>query len=193
VATLAALGPGSMTDRRRWSHAATAADDELVRYLYETYSGRLLEYVTGLTRDQEWAEDIVQVTLIRAWRSRRKLPKKPTTLSSWLFAEVRQTYVNDCRARAARPVCLTGEQIRTPIQEDDIERVLSSVTISQALGALSDLHRQTLIEAFYRQRSVAEAAAALGISPGTVKSRVHYGLRRLRQVLLEQEADQLAA
>ena len=193
MATLAALAPGSATDRLRWSHAATAADEEVVRYLYEAFSGRLLEYVTGLTRDQEWAEDIVQVTLIRAWRSRRKLPKKPTTLSSWLFAEARQTYVNDCRARAARPVSLTSEQIRTPIQEDDIERVLSSVTIRQALGALSDAHRRTLVEAFYRQQSVAEAAAALGVSPGTIKSRVHYGLRRLRLVLEEQEADQHAA
>ena len=55
----------------------------------------------------------------------------------------------------------------------------------QALGRLSPVHRQVLVECFYQGRSVAEAATRLGIPPGTVKSRTHYALRSLRLVLEE--------
>ena len=58
-------------------------------------------------------------------------------------------------------------------------------TIAEALGQLSPAHREVLVECFYRGRSVAEAAAVLGIPPGTVKSRTHYAMRALRLVLEE--------
>jgi RNA polymerase sigma-70 factor (ECF subfamily) len=58
-------------------------------------------------------------------------------------------------------------------------------TIAEALGRLSMPHREVLVECFYRGRSVAEAAAVLGIPPGTVKSRTHYAVRALRLVLDE--------
>jgi RNA polymerase sigma-70 factor (ECF subfamily) len=57
--------------------------------------------------------------------------------------------------------------------------------VTDALANLSVDHRQVLIETYYRGRSVAEAAAALGIPPGTVKSRTYYALRALRLVLEE--------
>jgi len=50
---------------------------------------------------------------------------------------------------------------------------------------LTPAHRQVLVECFYRGRSVADAAARLGIPPGTVKSRTYYALRALRLVLAE--------
>ena len=46
-------------------------------------------------------------------------------------------------------------------------------------------HRAVLFECYHRGASVAEAAATLGIPPGTVKSRTHYALRSLRLVLAE--------
>jgi RNA polymerase sigma-70 factor (ECF subfamily) len=47
------------------------------------------------------------------------------------------------------------------------------------------VHREVLVECFYKGRSIAEAAARLGIPPGTVKSRTHYALQSLRLVLAE--------
>jgi ATP-dependent Lon protease len=56
---------------------------------------------------------------------------------------------------------------------------------AEALNQLSPSHREVLRECFYEGRSVAEAAARLGVPPGTVKSRTHYALRSLRLVLEE--------
>lgn len=68
---------------------------------------------------------------------------------------------------------------------DDISRALESWTFAEALADLSPEHRSVLIETYYRGRSVSEAAAALGIPPGTVKSRSYYALRALKLALEE--------
>jgi RNA polymerase sigma-70 factor (ECF subfamily) len=57
--------------------------------------------------------------------------------------------------------------------------------VLEALRSLSQTHREVLLETYYRDRSVAEAAATLGIPEGTVKSRTFYALRSLRVALEE--------
>ena len=57
--------------------------------------------------------------------------------------------------------------------------------IREAVRALSEDHRRTLIETHFRGRSVSEAAAVLGVPAGTVKSRTYYALRALRAALEE--------
>ena len=69
--------------------------------------------------------------------------------------------------------------------DDDVDRALDARQVTDALASLSVDHRQVLIETYYRGRSVAEAATALGVPPGTVKSRTYYALRALRLVLEE--------
>ena len=57
--------------------------------------------------------------------------------------------------------------------------------VAECLSALSPDHRAVLLETYYRDRSVAEAAEILGIPQGTVKSRTYYALRALRLALEE--------
>ena len=57
--------------------------------------------------------------------------------------------------------------------------------VMAALRTLSAEHRTVLLECYFRGSSVAEAAAALGVPPGTIKSRTHYALRALRMALAE--------
>ena len=57
--------------------------------------------------------------------------------------------------------------------------------VTDALLTLSDEHRVVVVRAYYRRQTIAEIAADLGIPPGTVKSRLHYGLRSLRLALQE--------
>jgi DNA-directed RNA polymerase specialized sigma24 family protein len=63
----------------------------------------------------------------------------------------------------------------------------------ETLRRLSPEHRQVLLECHCRRSSVAEAAARLGVSAGTVKSRTHYALRAIRLTLEELEAARSAA
>ncbi len=68
---------------------------------------------------------------------------------------------------------------------DGADRALESWAVADALRSLRHEHRSVLLETYYRGRSVAEAAAVLGIPAGTVKSRTFYALRALKLALQE--------
>jgi RNA polymerase sigma-70 factor (ECF subfamily) len=68
---------------------------------------------------------------------------------------------------------------------DSSEPVVDRHLLVAALGRLTQEHRDVLRECFFRGSSVAEAAHALGIAPGTVKSRTYYALRALRLAIEE--------
>ena len=160
------------------------ADDRLLRALYAEHGGPLLAYVTRLTGgDRQQAEDVVQETLLRAWRHPGALVGRP--VRPWLFTVARNLVVDRHRARRVRPP-ETGEAALAAVPAgDDLDRALESWTVAEALSELSPEHRSVLIETYYRGRSVAETAAILGIPAGTVKSRTYYALRALKLALEE--------
>ena len=68
---------------------------------------------------------------------------------------------------------------------DATGQVVSCHLVVAALGRLTQEHRDVLRELYFRGSSVAQAAHALGIAPGTVKSRAYYALRALRLAIEE--------
>lgn len=68
---------------------------------------------------------------------------------------------------------------------DDIDRALQAWQVADALRTLSPEHRAALVDTYYRGRSVNEAARALAVPAGTVKSRCYYALKALRLTLQE--------
>jgi RNA polymerase sigma-70 factor (ECF subfamily) len=157
--------------------------------MYAEHGGPLLGYVLRLTGgDRQQAEDIVQETLLRAWRHPEALTGRP--VRPWLFTVARNLVVDAHRARVSRggqhvPLDAGEELAATPSGADDIDRALESWTVAEALSDLSPQHRAVIVETYYRGHSVAEAAGALGIPPGTVKSRTYYALRALKLALEE--------
>ncbi|SEG79264.1 RNA polymerase sigma-70 factor, ECF subfamily [Thermomonospora echinospora] len=163
----------------------STADERLLRALYAEHGGPLLGYALRLTGgDRQQAEDVVQETLVRAWRHPEALTGRP--VRPWLFTVARNLVVDAHRARQSRPP-ETGlhEHAALPDGGDDIDRALESWMVAEALADLSPPHRAVLLETYYRGRSVAEAAKVLGIPAGTVKSRTYYALRALKLALEE--------
>jgi RNA polymerase sigma-70 factor, ECF subfamily len=164
--------------------AGSGGDEEFARVLYQRHRPQLHCYVVRLTRDEQWAEDIVQATLVRAWRARLQLNRGDAAIRSWLFTVAYRIFVDDYRSRSIRPVALMGEALVFPDPRgDEAERLAWSITLRDALSALSAPHREAIVQVYYLSRTVDEAASVLGISPGTVKSRLHYALRALRRQL----------
>jgi RNA polymerase sigma-70 factor (ECF subfamily) len=159
-------------------------DEEFMRVLYERYRPQLQGYVIRLTRDVQWAEDIVQGTLVRAWLARHKLTQGEAATRSWLYNSAYRIFVDEYRSRSIRPVTLTGQDIAAPGQgRNEVERLAWSMMLADALSTLSKPHRQAIVHVYYLHSTVDETASVLGVSPGTVKSRLYYALRALRNQL----------
>src|SRR5579862_2332958 len=160
------------------------SDEALVRALYSEHAGPLLRYALHLTSgDRQRAEDIVQETLLRAWLHPAAIADRPAR--PWLFAVARNLAVDAYRARKARPPEVGEGALELVAVPDAADRALESWAVADALRALRPEHRGVLLETYYRGHSVSEAAVALGIPPGTVKSRTFYALRALKLALEE--------
>jgi RNA polymerase sigma-70 factor (ECF subfamily) len=162
-----------------------AAEDQLMRVLHADHSGALWSYALHLTNgDRTRAEDVVQETLLRAWRHPRVLDQSQGSARAWLFTVARRIAIDGWRSATSRSEVSTDAPPEQPIG-DGTDRVLQGWLVAEALGELSPRHREVLILCFFDGRSVADAAARLGVAEGTVKSRTHYALRALRLVLQE--------
>jgi RNA polymerase sigma-70 factor (ECF subfamily) len=166
--------------------AVSSAEDSALRALYEQHAGPLFAYALRLTGgDRGRSEDIVQETLLRAWRHPQALDPERGPVRSWLFTVARNNAVDAHRARRARPTEVGDDALAVVPAVDEIEQALDRWLIADALATLSVEHRAVLVETYYRGRSVAEAAATLGVPAGTIKSRTFYALRALRLALEE--------
>jgi RNA polymerase sigma-70 factor (ECF subfamily) len=162
-------------------------DAELLRELQRQHGDALFVHALRLTHgDRQRAEDLVQETLLRAWQQADRLDPKRGPVRPWLFTIVRNLAIDAWRRRAARVGEVFTDELPEPLSEvDEADRAVEAWTIAEALSRLSAAHREVLVECFYQGRSVAEAAARLGVPAGTVKSRTHYALQSLRLVLAE--------
>ena len=160
----------------------TESGDALVRRLYLEHGGLLLGYLTRLTGDRQQAEDVLQETLIRAWRHRPRTTSEFGSVRGWLITVARNIVTDQARARAARPREVGEPQDRAG-GTDPAEVVTTAVALAGALKTLSTEHRAALVEVYLRGRTMEEAGQMLAVPAGTVKSRVHYALRALRPVL----------
>lgn len=164
----------------------TEDEAELLRALHAEHGDALYAHAVRLCGgDRQRAEDLVQETLLRAWRHPEALDPERGSVRAWLFTTARHLAIDFWRRRSVRVSEVVTDVVPEPPADDETDRAVEAWTVAEALARLSPAHREVLLECFYRGRSVAEAAARLGVPPGTVKSRTHYALRSLRVALEE--------
>jgi RNA polymerase sigma-70 factor (ECF subfamily) len=167
----------------------TTQDEELVRALYAEHAVALWSFVVPLVGgDRVRAQDVVQETMLRAWRRPDVLGSAEasgrTSLRPWLFTVARNIVVDEWRRhRTDRDVPLdSGAELAA---DDATDAVLDTWILGEALTRLSAEHRAVIDHCYYQGRTTADTARVLGIPEGTVKSRAHYALRALRLALQE--------
>jgi RNA polymerase sigma-70 factor (ECF subfamily) len=157
------------------------------------HGGPLFRFLLKITfGDRREAEDLLQETLLRTWRYLQHHTTDVTVLRPWLYTVARRAAIDAARARQARPSEVTATDLATlpalPAGRDDIDRLITGMTVRQALTCLTPDHRQVLYEIYYRGHTAREAATTLGIPEGTVKSRMFYALRALAAAINDTEA-----
>ena len=163
--------------------ADRGSDEALIRAVYEQHGQAVLAYATKRTGDRALAEDVLQETLIRAWRHREVLVNGTGSVRAWLFTVAGRIVVDRARAMAARPREVAESPAHTQLEGDHADQVSDSLVVYEALQKLSDEHREVIVMLYFRGCSTREAATALGIPEGTVKSRACYALRAMRRLL----------
>jgi RNA polymerase sigma-70 factor (ECF subfamily) len=166
---------------------AKQGDKDAFTTLVLRYGDRLYSVAYRILRDTSRAEDAVQQTFLTAWRELRRL-RDDDRLEAWLyrllvnacFAEIRHT-------RRWQPGLrlITDPEIG-PATEDTQVSVALRDELERAFRRLSGEQRAVLAMHHYLGLTGVEIAQALGLSPGTVRSRLHYARQQMRAAI---EAD----
>ncbi|MBB0245886.1 sigma-70 family RNA polymerase sigma factor [Streptomyces alkaliphilus] len=182
--------PACAGARRNPLPAARGRQGRRLAALLLLHRERLLRHIVRLTAgDPHRAEDIVQETLLRAWifveLGDEENPAEEERLVAWLHRVARNLVIDAHRRDRAVPVGVVPDELLPPATGSDVaDTVVDRQVVRHALARLSPAHREVLVEVHLRDRTGAEAARAIGIPPGTVKSRTHYALMALRRELV---------
>lgn len=156
-----------------------------MRMIYDANKNSLMRSLLGWTQgDRQTAEDLVQETMLRAWRNLDILPDDPRAARPWLLTVSRRLAIDMLRARSSRPTEVEDDPLESiPVPAEPLEQVLDRQVLRAALAGLSATHRAVLAQVYFLHRPVRHAAEALNVPEGTVKSRTHNALRALRESL----------
>ena len=151
--------------------------------LVHALSTDLYRYAFWLCRDQSRAEDLVQETFLRAWRSLDTL-RDDKAAKAWLITILRREH--------ARSYERPGLQIDPRVEPDDLIAEPSGTTaetlaLHRAIARLSREYRESLLLQVLGGYSCEEIAELLGLSPGAVMSRLFRARRKLRAILERDE------
>lgn len=140
---------------------------------------RLRRYALALTRDPVAADDLVQDTLERAIR-KRHLWKRHGTIRGWMYQISYRTFLNQSTRRRRRALEVDIDDAPEPIAPGSPEAGLVRRDIVDALCDLPTEQRAAIALTAIEGLSYDEAAAALDIPLGTLRSRLSRGRERLR-------------
>ena len=188
--------PLEQSDSREFLARACEGEAGAFCRLTEPLQARLLRQAVALAGDLGTAEDLVSETLVEAWKS---LPRYNQTcrLSTWLYAILLHRHRKAIRRMRRRPISLAwlpffeqqnlhDRQENLPTSEPSPAEVMAqnetAARLRQCLELLPEKHQQVILLRFFEDASLPDMAAVFGCSVGTVKSRLHHALEKLRKM-----------
>ena len=146
------------------------------------YAKDAFRYAFWLCKDRDIAEDIVQESFTRAWKSLDQLTDDKAA-KSWLFTIVRRE--NARRFERSKPPMETLETNEIIASKGNYDTSIEAFVLRQALARLNEEYREPLILQVIGGYSMEEIAQQLGLSKGAVMTRVHRARKKLRDALGE--------
>jgi len=173
-------------DDRELIDRAQAGEVSAFERLARQHATRLWRSALALGHDRQAAEDLVQETLLEAWRSLVRFDGR-CRFSTWLYGILRHRFLKARRrrraAQASTSEVLDGDS-SAPSPERLAEASEDARRVRRAVASLPEEHRLVVELRFFAGATLDEIAAALGCPLGTVKSRLHHALEKLRRMNL---------
>ncbi|MCX0241659.1 RNA polymerase sigma factor [Streptomyces drozdowiczii] len=165
-----------------------AGDRRAFAALYEEYARPVYNHAYRLTGDWSAAEEVMSETFLAAWRTRQSVEPEGESLLPWLLGIATNKARNANRGTGRRLAFLARRPAPEPVadiadaaagQVDDARRLAA---VRQALDGLRRQDREVLALCVWSGLDYAEAAEALGVPVGTVRSRLSRARERLRRL-----------
>jgi RNA polymerase sigma-70 factor (ECF subfamily) len=183
--------PSSGIDDVQLLERCAAGDEDALGLLYDRFGRTAFALSFRIVRDRELAEDAVQESFLAAWRRASSFDPARAKVSTWLFTIVRNKSVDLVRREESRPSLTSDEALREEPSGIDVEAQvtahLGNERVHAALSALSPRDREVLELAYFGGLTQSELAARLQEPIGTIKSRTHAALGKLRRLLAGEE------
>jgi RNA polymerase sigma-70 factor (ECF subfamily) len=165
--------------------AVRRGDARALEELYRRHSARLYALLLRMLRETADAEEVLQETLVEAWRRAGQYAVSRGSVEAWLITIARSRAIDRIRTRGARlRLVKQSEQLAaevvSPPEPPDVH---AQTRLRRALGALPPEQRRALELAYWEGLSQSEISRETGDPLGTVKTRVRLGLQRLAELL----------
>lgn len=163
--------------------ALKSQDPAAVQELLDAYGDRLLRSAFLLCGNETEAQDLVQETFLQALRSVHRFQGR-SSLYTWLHAIL----LNLSRHyhRSQKRIIYDDELVDRELADENpgqLDAVTASSALQEALQRLTSAHREVIVLRYYENLKIHEIAGHLGVSGGTVKSRLHYAIQELQKIL----------
>jgi RNA polymerase sigma factor (sigma-70 family) len=164
--------------------ALKGRDSAAIEALIETHGTRLLRSATLLCGNETNAQDLVQDTFVEAFRSVHRF-RGQASLYTWLHSillNLTRHYRRESKRLVYDNELAAQEGLASDEQPSALDLECATTELTRALRQLSNSHREVLVLRFYEHMKINEMARHLGVSNGTVKSRLHYAIREMQQL-----------
>ena len=161
---------------------AQRGDHEAFDALATAAYHRMFAIARRILRDGYAAEDVVQDAYVKAWREIRGL-RDPSAFDAWLHRLLINACKDHVRRTRRRPIELLAVPIDREEPRDDFAQLADRDELERGFLELSVEHRTVLVLTYYVGLPASEIGQILGIPPGTVASRLHYGARAMRAAI----------
>ena len=172
-------------DQEQLLAALKGRDHAAVQELVEAFGPRLFRSACLLCGSETDAEDLVQETFVQAMQSAHRFEGR-ASIYTWLHAILLNLTRHYHRDRQRLVIDDQLARQDTPVSDDGpnaLDTNAAAGALLEALGRLTEPHREVLVLRFYENMKLGEIAAYLGLAAGTVKSRLHYGLAEMQRLL----------
>ena len=159
--------------------AAIHGDREAFEMIIRTHSRMLFAIAYGILQNREEAEDIVQDSLVKAWKTRWRV-RDPEKFPAWLATIARHKAHDIFRKRRTVPL---SEQVTEPIEPEPANTSALDRKLHSALAALPELHRAALTLRYFEEMDYRTIENSLGLTNGALRGILGRALTSMRKQL----------